>query len=70
MTQVIHKVYTMQDSLLGQIVLSPEPWQFFKKEGFFNNPLSNIPAGVVIVVISTIQALCLCLCVLAIFPTF
>ena len=23
------------DRLLGQTVLSPEPWQFFKKEDFF-----------------------------------
>ena len=37
----------MQDSLLGQIVLSPEPWQFFKKEGSFNNPSSNIPVVIV-----------------------
>ena len=28
-----------KDSLLGQTVLPPEPSQFFKKEGIFDNPL-------------------------------
>ena len=28
-----------KDSLLGQTVLLPEPSKFFKKEGFFGNPL-------------------------------
>ena len=29
-----------KDSLLGQTVLPPEPSQFFKKEGFLDNPLA------------------------------